>query len=78
MNLVSGVIREISVEGGMPIARISVDGALMKVPLVFVKDAVVGDTILVSSGVAISRLQDNQQSEDGSDVSGHTGESSGD
>lgn len=71
MSLVSGVIREIVVEGGMPIARVSVQGALMKVPLVFVKEAVVGDTVLISSGVAISRVQE-QQSEGGSDVSGDT------
>jgi len=73
MSLVSGIIREITVESGMPVARVSVAGALMKVPLVFVKDAAVGDTILVSSGVAISRMQDHQQPEDGSDVSGDTG-----
>ena len=78
MNIVSGVIREIVVEGGMPLARVSVEGALIKVPLVFVKDAVVGDTIVISSGVAISRMQDHQQSEDSSDVSGHTGKSTGD
>ena len=71
MSLVSGVIREIVVEGGMPVARVSIDGALLKVPLVFVKEAVVGDTVLVSSGVAISRIQE-QQSEDGSNVPGDT------
>jgi len=73
MTLISGVIKEIAVEGGMPIARVSVDGALLKVPLVFVKDAVVGDAILISSGIAISRIQHQRQSEDASDVSGDTG-----
>ena len=78
MNLVSGVIREIAVEDGIPIARVSVDGALMKVPLLFVSHAVVGDSILISSGVAISRLEDHQQSEDETDVSGHPGKDSRD
>jgi hydrogenase maturation factor len=77
MNIVSGVIREIVVEGGMPVARVSVEGALIRVPLVFLKDAAVGDTIVISSGVAISRVDHHQQSEGSSDVSGHTGESPG-
>ncbi len=73
MSLVSGIIREITLEGGVPMARVSVEGAITKVPLVFVKEAVVGDTILISSGVAITRIQEKNQSEDESDVSGHSG-----
>lgn len=77
MNPISGVIRAITVEGGTPIARVSVDGALMRIPLVFVQDAAVGDTILISAGIAISRIHD-QQSQESPDVSGHPGKGFGD
>jgi len=77
MNPFAGVIRAITVEAGVPVARVSVDGALMRVPLVFVQDAAVGDTILISAGIAISRLYD-QQSQENPDVSGHPGKGSGD
>lgn len=75
MNPITGVIRTITLEGGIPVARVSVDGALMRVSLVFVRDAAVGDTILISSGIAISRLNDSQ-SQENPDVSGHPGQSS--
>jgi len=77
MNPIAGVIRAITLEGGVPVASVSVDGALMRVSLVFVQDAAVGDTILVSAGIAISRLHD-QQPQENPDVSGHPGKGSGD
>jgi len=77
MNPITGVIRAITVEGGVPVARVSVEGALVRVSLVFVQDAAVGDTILISSGIAISRLYD-PQSQENPDVSGHPGQGTGD
>ncbi|HTY37491.1 MAG TPA: HypC/HybG/HupF family hydrogenase formation chaperone [Bacteroidota bacterium] len=57
MNLVSGIIEEIYVREGMAMGRINVRGALMNVSLTFLMDARIGDTILVESGVAISKTQ---------------------
>jgi hydrogenase maturation factor len=72
MNLLTGTIREIFIKGGNPMARVSVRGAIMQVPLLFVAEARVGDEILISSGVAISIVRQEQQKEN-EDVSGHTG-----
>ena len=57
MNLVSGIIEEIYVREGMAMGRINVRGAMMNVSLTFLMDARIGDTILVESGVAISKTQ---------------------
>jgi len=57
MNFVTGQIEEIYVEGGSAMARVKVHGAYMRVPLMFVLDARVGDLILIESGVAISKVQ---------------------
>jgi hydrogenase maturation factor len=57
MNLVTGRILEIYLENGIAKAKVSVDGAIMRVPLMLVMDSRVGDEILIESGVAISRLE---------------------
>jgi hydrogenase maturation factor len=58
MNLISGRIEEIFVHEGITIGKISVRGAFMKVPLIFLTEARVGDTIVIESGVAISKTED--------------------
>ena len=55
MNLISGRIEEIYVREGVTMGKISVRGAFMKVPLIFLTEAKIGDTIVIESGVAISR-----------------------
>ena len=60
MNLVTGEIVEIYLEDGTTMATVSVSGALMRVALIFVPEAHVGDTILVESGVAISRVKQEE------------------
>jgi len=62
MNLVTGEIVEIYVREGTTMATVSVRGALVRVPAVLLTEARVGDTILIESGVAISRMQAEQQS----------------
>lgn len=57
MNLVSGQIEEIYIEGGTTVGRIRVGHAIIRVPLTVLIDAHVGDTIIVESGVAISRVE---------------------
>ncbi|MEK6754846.1 MAG: HypC/HybG/HupF family hydrogenase formation chaperone [Bacteroidota bacterium] len=57
MNFVTGQIEEIYVEEGTAMARVKVHGAFMRVPLTFLLDARVGDTILIESGVAISKVE---------------------
>jgi hydrogenase maturation factor len=57
MNLLKGVIQEIYVKEGTTMARVSVKGAQIRVPLFFLPEAGVGDEVLVDSGVAISRVE---------------------
>ena len=57
MNLLTGVVEEIYMQEGTTMGRVSIKGATLRVPLVFLPDAVVGDTVLIESGVAISRVQ---------------------
>jgi hydrogenase maturation factor len=63
MNLISGQIEEIYVQEGMTMGKINVRGALVKVSLTFLMEAKVGDTILVESGVAISKTELEQTKE---------------
>ena len=63
MNLVSGVIEEIFVRDGMTTGKVSVRGAYLKVPLTFLIDARVGDTIVIESGVAIAKSREEHPSE---------------
>ena len=63
MNLLSGQIEEIYVHEGMTMGKINVRGALLNVSLTFLMDAKVGDTILIESGVAISKTDMESQSE---------------
>jgi hydrogenase maturation factor len=57
MHLVSGRIEEIYVKDGMTMGRLNVRGAIMSVSLTFLMEARTGDTVLVESGVAISRTE---------------------
>jgi hydrogenase maturation factor len=57
MNLITGRITEIFVEGGATRAKVSVGGAQFRVMLTLLMDAHVGDNILIDSGVAISTVQ---------------------
>ncbi len=61
MNLVSGEIVEIFVEEGTTVGKVSVRGAQLSVPLIFLPNARVGDTILIESGVAISTVEPEPQ-----------------
>ena len=62
MNLVSGQIEEIYVHEGMTIGKVNVRGAFLRVPLTFLMDAKIGDTIVIESGVAISKTDPESQS----------------
>jgi hydrogenase maturation factor len=55
MNLISGQIEEIYVHEGMTMGKVNVRGAFLRVPLTFLMDAKIGDTIVIESGVAISK-----------------------
>jgi hydrogenase maturation factor len=72
MNLHYGQIVDIFDDDGLLTGRISVGGALKRIPLQLVSEARPGDHVLVCDGVAISRVNDELNLED-SNVSGHTG-----
>ena len=57
MNLIQGTIAEIYLDSGVTKAKVSVGGAHVRVPLMLLMDANVGDEILIESGVAISRVE---------------------
>ncbi len=68
MNIVSGEIREIYVQDGVTVAQVKVKGAIVRASILFLPEAQVGDTVLVESGVAISKV-DQQSKEEDRDVS---------
>ncbi|MBI3579801.1 MAG: HypC/HybG/HupF family hydrogenase formation chaperone [Ignavibacteriales bacterium] len=57
MNLVSGELVEIYIEGGTTMGKVRVNGAFVRAPLTFLMEAKVGDKILMESGVAISKVE---------------------
>lgn len=63
MSLVSGAILEIYVEDGITMAKVNVKGAFMRVPVLLLSQASVGDVVLIDSGVAISRVEELSQEE---------------
>jgi hydrogenase maturation factor len=63
MNVITGQLEEIYVNDGMTMGKISVRGAYLKVPLTFLMSARVGDTIVIQSGVAISKTEQEQTSD---------------
>jgi hydrogenase maturation factor len=56
MNLVEGQIDEIYSGSDTTMAKVRIGGAYLRVPLTFLVDAKVGDTILIESGVAIAKV----------------------
>jgi hydrogenase maturation factor len=60
MNIITGQIEEIFVSDGMTMGKVSVRGACLNVPLTFLMSAKVGDTIVIESGVAISKSEQEQ------------------
>jgi hydrogenase maturation factor len=63
MNLLTGRIAEIFIEGGITKAKVSVGGAHFKVAMMLLMDAKVGDKVMVESGVAISKLNSPEERE---------------
>jgi hydrogenase maturation factor len=63
MNIMTGQIEEIFVNEGMTMGKISIRGAYLKVPLTFLMEAKVGDKIVIESGVAISKSEQEQPNE---------------
>ncbi len=58
MNLIAGRIEEIYVREGVTMGKINVRGAFVNVPLIFLSEAKVGDTIVIEAGVAISKTEE--------------------
>ncbi len=63
MNLINGQIEEIYVHEGMTMGKINVRGAYLRVPLMFLIEAKVGDSIVIESGVAISKTEQEHAKE---------------
>jgi hydrogenase maturation factor len=63
MNIITGQLEEIYVNDGMTMGKVSVRGAYLKVPLTFLMSARVGDMIVIQSGVAISKTEQEQTSD---------------
>jgi hydrogenase maturation factor len=63
MNFVQGEIDELYVESGIEMAKVRVHGAFLRVPVTFLIDAKVGDTILIESGVAIAKVESDRSPE---------------
>jgi hypothetical protein len=64
MNLVTGELREIIIEDGVPMAKIRVGGAYLRASLGVLRHAKIGDTILVDSRVAIATIEPDHMKKD--------------
>jgi len=70
MRLVTGEIVEIHPDAQKPMARVRVAGAFVRVSIMFLPEAKVGDCILIDSGVAIAKVE--PQSEENQNVLGNS------
>mgnify|MGYP001356892281 CR=1 FL=1 len=73
MHCVTGKIIELYMEGELPMAKVGVHGAFLRVPVSFTQGAKVGDFLLIESGVAIA-IVPTPISEEQNNVSGDTGQ----
>ena len=60
MNLVYAQIVDVAVEDGMRFGNVTVSGAMRKVPLDLIQDAMKGDKVLLCDGVAIAKTNDSR------------------
>ena len=63
LTLITGEITEISTDNDTRIARVRVGGAYTRAWLEFLKDAKIGDIILIEGGVAIGKVEPGQEKE---------------
>jgi hydrogenase maturation factor len=56
MNLIYGEIVEIFSEEGVPMGRARIHGAIRKIALGLLTNAVRGDRVLICDGIAISKV----------------------
>ena len=57
MNVASGRIVEIYLDGGIAKAKVNMGSAHVHVPLMLLMEARVGDQIVIQSGLAISKVE---------------------
>lgn len=58
MNLVYGIVTEMFEDNGVKMGKIRVGAAFTKVPLALVPEVEVGDTVLITDGVAVTKVQE--------------------
>lgn len=63
MNVITGRIVEIYIEGGTTRAKVRVGGAHVTVVMTLLMEARVGDAIVIDSGIAISRVEPSEREE---------------
>ncbi len=60
MNVLTGEVVEIYLEDGKSIGKVSVSGAFTHVALMLLIDVKVGDRVLIDSGIALSRIEEEE------------------
>ena len=73
MHCISGEIVELYTEDELPMAKVRVHGAFLRVPVSFIEEAKPGDILLIESGVAIAIIP-TSVSEEQNNVSRDTGQ----
>ncbi len=71
MTVVTGTILSITDTEGIRIAMVDVRGTRLRIPLTLLPDVVIGESILIESGVATARVRDDENKEQ-PNVSGYT------
>jgi hydrogenase maturation factor len=63
MNLLTGDVVELYLADGMPMAKVRIDGAFVRVSTMLVPEVTIGNRLLIESGVAVSIIKDNNVKE---------------
>ena len=63
MNEVTGKLVELYIENGTTMGKVNVGSAYRCVPMFFILDAKIGDTVLIEAGIAISVYQQEEETE---------------
>jgi hydrogenase maturation factor len=60
MSVLTGEVVEIYLEEGKSIGKVSVSGAFVHVALMLLIDVKVGDLVLIDSGIALSKIEEEE------------------
>ncbi len=62
-NIITGELVELYISNGTTIGKVCMEGGCVHVPMFFIIDANIGDTVTIESGIATSIFRQEEESE---------------